>query len=93
MLVVQTMGVLLDTFGGYGFDSFRVAWLAQYPIWVLALVGVLITRKKARRESGVYPRTLRQILRARTEPRREELADSIAEHIEEEPSDNDGGRS
>lgn len=46
LLVVQTMGVLLDSFGGYGFDSFRVAWLAQYPIWVIALVGVLITRKK-----------------------------------------------
>lgn len=46
LLVVQTMGVLLDSFGGYGFDSFRVAWLAQYPIWVIALVGVLITRKR-----------------------------------------------
>jgi MFS family permease len=92
LLVVQTMGVLLEAYGGYGFESFRIAWLAQYPIWVIAIAGVLITRKKARREAGVHPRTLRQILRARNEPARGDLADSRAERIEEDPSDNDGRR-
>ena len=31
------------------FDSFRLAWTVQYAVWVLAVVGILITRRKARR--------------------------------------------
>jgi MFS family permease len=48
LLVMQAMGVILDAMGGYSFTSFRVAWTAQYAVWVLAVVGILITRKKAR---------------------------------------------
>ncbi|WP_435278019.1 MFS transporter [Rhodococcus yananensis] len=92
LLVVQTMGLLLDAFGGYGFDSFRVAWLAQYPVWILALVGVLVTRAKARRETGVYPRTLRQVFADRRSSPRGKLADSGTVHVEEERSDDDRGR-
>lgn len=92
LVVVQTMGVLLQQFGGYSFDAFRVAWLAQYPIWVIAIIGVLVTRKKARREAGVVPRPLRQVLRERNASRRVEVADSMAKHVEEERSDDDGGR-
>ena len=33
----------------YSFESFRLAWTVQYAIWALATVGILITRKKARR--------------------------------------------
>ncbi|MEE2030972.1 MFS transporter [Rhodococcus chondri] len=92
LIVVQAMGVLLQQFGGYSFDAFRVAWLAQYPIWVIAIVGVLVTRKKARREAGIHPRTLRQVVRERNASRRSELADSTAIHAEEDRSDDDDGR-
>ncbi|MGX7733049.1 MFS transporter [Rhodococcus sp. 2H158] len=63
LLVIQAMGLILQRLGGYTFEAFRVAWLAQYPVWVVAIIGVLVTRGKARREAGVSPRTLRQVLR------------------------------
>jgi MFS family permease len=49
LLVIQAMGQILDATGGYSFDSFRWAWTAQYAVWTLATVGILITRGKARR--------------------------------------------
>jgi MFS family permease len=49
LLVMQAMGVILGAAGGYSFESFRLAWTVQYAIWVLAVVGILITRGKARR--------------------------------------------
>ncbi|USC14783.1 MFS transporter [Rhodococcus aetherivorans] len=63
LLVIQAMGLILQRLGGYTFEAFRVAWLAQYPVWVVAIIGVLVTRGKARREAGVSPRTLREVLR------------------------------
>lgn len=84
LIVVQVMGIVLERLGGYTFDSFRVAWLAQYPIWLIALTGILISRGKARRAAGVSPRTLRQVLRGRDGARRGKLADSIESKVEEE---------
>jgi MFS family permease len=49
LLVMQAMGVILGALGGYSFESFRVAWTVQYAIWILTVVGILITRKKTRR--------------------------------------------
>lgn len=49
LLVMQAMGMILDATGGYSFTSFRWAWTAQYAVWALATVGILITRHKARR--------------------------------------------
>ncbi len=49
LLVMQAMGVILGAAGGYSFESFRLAWTVQYAMWTLAVVGILITRKKARR--------------------------------------------
>ena len=49
LLVMQAMGVILDALGGYSFESFRVAWTAQYAIWILTVIGILITRRKTRR--------------------------------------------
>jgi MFS family permease len=49
LLVMQAMGVILGAMGGYSFESFRVAWTVQYAIWILAVVGILITRKKTRK--------------------------------------------
>jgi sugar phosphate permease len=49
LLVMQAMGIILGAAGGYSFESFRLAWTVQYAIWVLAVIGILITRGKARR--------------------------------------------
>jgi MFS family permease len=49
LLVMQAMGVILDATGDFSFESFRLAWTVQYAVWVLAVVGILITRRKARR--------------------------------------------
>jgi sugar phosphate permease len=50
LLVMQTMGLVIGAAGGYSFESFRLAWSVQYAIWAVATVGILITRKKARRQ-------------------------------------------
>jgi hypothetical protein len=42
------MGVILDAAGGISFNAFRLAWTVQYAIWAFAVVGILITRRKAR---------------------------------------------
>ncbi|NLE78761.1 MAG: MFS transporter [Rhodococcus sp.] len=65
LLVIQAIGLILDASGGYTFDGFRMAWLVQYPIWILAITGVLVTRGKARREMGVVLRPVRQVWRER----------------------------
>lgn len=49
LLVMQAMGLILGAMGGYSFNSFRLAWTVQYAVWVLAVIGILITRRKARR--------------------------------------------
>ncbi|MFG1932565.1 nitrate/nitrite transporter [Mycobacterium sp. NPDC048908] len=49
LLVMQAMGLILDAAGDFSFASFRHAWTVQYAVWVLAVVGILITRRKARR--------------------------------------------
>jgi MFS family permease len=50
LLVVQAMGVTIGAAGGYSFESFRLAWTVQYAIWALSVIGILITRRKARRQ-------------------------------------------
>lgn len=65
LVTVGAVGLLLQAGGGYTFESFRVAWLAQYPVWLVAVAGILVTRRKARKvlaAQGVAPRPLRQIL-------------------------------
>ena len=43
------MEMILQAAGGLSFDSFRLAWTLQYAVWALAVLGILITRRKARR--------------------------------------------
>ena len=52
LVVMQTMGMIIQASGGYSFDSFRLAWCVQYIVWAVAVVGILITRRKARRTIG-----------------------------------------
>ncbi|MFN0143378.1 MAG: nitrate/nitrite transporter [Mycobacterium sp.] len=52
LVVMEAMGLIIQTSGGYSFDSFRLAWCVQYALWAVAVVGILITRRKARRTIG-----------------------------------------
>lgn len=52
LLVMQAMGMIIGATGGYSFDSFRLAWCVQYVVWAFAVVGILVTRRKARRTIG-----------------------------------------
>ena len=66
LIVIQVMGVILGHMGGYTFDGFRVAWMVQYPVWVLGIIGVPVTRGKARRAlaaEGVHVRPIREVIR------------------------------
>ncbi|MFC0452683.1 MFS transporter [Rhodococcus jostii] len=65
LLVIQAMGLILEAMGGYSFDAFRVAWLVQYPVWIVAITGVLVTRGKTRRQMGLVLRPIRQVWRER----------------------------
>ncbi|MGU3435669.1 MFS transporter [Actinomycetes bacterium M1A6_2h] len=62
LLVMQAMGVILGAMGGYTLDAFRVAWLTQYVVWAVAITGVVVSRRSARRDAGVVPRTMREVV-------------------------------
>jgi MFS family permease len=67
LLVLATMGTVLEALGGFTSDAFRIAWLVQYPVWAFAVVGIVVTRRKARRidaARGVVPRPLREVIGA-----------------------------
>jgi hypothetical protein len=67
LLVLATMGTVLEALGGFTPDAFRIAWLVQYPVWAFAVVGIVVTRRKARRidaARGVVPRPLREVIGA-----------------------------
>ncbi len=38
----------MTALGGFTPEAFRVAWLLQYPVWAIAVVGVLVNRRQAR---------------------------------------------
>ncbi|OZF30526.1 MFS transporter [Rhodococcus sp. 14-2483-1-2] len=64
LLVIAAIGWILDAMGGYTFDGFRVAFLAQFPVWIIAITGVLLTRRKTRRvlaAEGIHPHTMREV--------------------------------
>lgn len=52
LLVMQAMGLVISHAGGYSFESFRIAWCVQYIVWAVAVIGILITRAKARKTVG-----------------------------------------
>lgn len=49
LLLMQAMGMLMEAAGGISFESFRVALTLQYAVWTIAVIGILITRSKARK--------------------------------------------
>jgi len=67
LVVALGIGLLLGTAGpdAYSPESFRLAWTVQYAVWALALVGVLSSRRAARRRmaaDGVLVPPLREVL-------------------------------
>ncbi|ORB29688.1 MFS transporter [Mycolicibacterium parafortuitum] len=50
LILMQAMGMVMEAQGGISFDSFRQAWTLQYAVWALAVLGILVTRRKARRQ-------------------------------------------
>lgn len=52
LVVMQAMGLVIGARGGYSFDAFRVAWCVQYVVWAVAVVGIVVTRRKARATIG-----------------------------------------
>jgi MFS family permease len=65
LFVLAAMGAVMTAAGGFTPEAFRVAWLVMYPVWALAVAGIVVTRRKARRldaENGIMPRPLRQVL-------------------------------
>ncbi|TWS25196.1 MFS transporter [Tsukamurella sputi] len=65
LVLIQAMGAVMGSGAGLTFEGFRAAWTVQYPLWAIALVGVIVTRRKARRREGVAPRPLREAVRRR----------------------------
>jgi MFS family permease len=68
LLVLALMGLVMTALGGFSAEAFRVAWLVQYPVWALAVVGIVRTRRQARRldaERGVVPRPILSVLSGR----------------------------
>ncbi|MGV8874343.1 MAG: MFS transporter, partial [Rhodococcus sp. (in: high G+C Gram-positive bacteria)] len=64
LLLIAAIGWILEAMGGYTFDSFRVAFLAQFPVWIIGIAGVLATRRETRKvlaEEGIHPHTMREV--------------------------------
>jgi hypothetical protein len=67
LVVLAAMGGVRTALGGFTPEAFRIAWLVQYPVWLFAVIGVLSTRRQARRldaSRGVAPRPLREVMAA-----------------------------
>jgi hypothetical protein len=60
LLVLAIMGAVMTVMGGFTPGAFRVAWLVQSPVWLMAVIGVLIMRRQARRLDAVSPARGRQ---------------------------------
>ena len=68
LVVLQAVGLVMEAAGGYTFEAFRVAWLVQYPVWAVAVAGVLVQRRRSRAwlaAQGIRPRLLREVWRSR----------------------------
>jgi MFS family permease len=68
LVVLQSVGWVMEAAGGYTFEAFRLAWLVQYPVWAVAVLGVLVQRRRSREvlaAQGIRPRRIREVLRRR----------------------------
>lgn len=65
LTVVLLMGVVLEQTGGYTPDSFRLAWLTMYPVWLLGTAGLLLSRRRVRAEVAGHDVATRRTFRRR----------------------------
>ncbi len=68
LVVLQSVGSVMEAAGGYTFEAFRLAWLVQYPVWTVAVLGVILQRRRSRAmlaAQGIRPRRIREVLRGR----------------------------
>lgn len=47
LTVLAAMGMVMTAMGGFTPAAFRLAWLVQYPVWLAAVIGVLVMRRQA----------------------------------------------
>ena len=52
LVVLAAMGAIMTVMGGFTPEAFRLAWLVQYPVWLVAVIGVLVMRRQARQPRG-----------------------------------------
>jgi MFS family permease len=60
LFVLAVMGAVMTALGGFTPEAFRIAWLVQYPVWLAAVIGVLVMRRKCRSQDAARnlgPRT------------------------------------
>jgi MFS family permease len=75
VLTVQAIGLVLDAVGGddpLSLDAFRVAFAVQAVPWGVAVIGVLVMRRRARRVlegQGVVVPPVREVLARRRQER------------------------
>ena len=53
LLVLAVMGAIMTALGGFTPEAFHLAWLVQYPVWLAAAIGVLVTRRQVRAQDAV----------------------------------------
>jgi hypothetical protein len=46
LFVLAAMGAVMTAMGGCTPAAFRVAWLVQYPVWLAAVIGLLLMRRQ-----------------------------------------------
>jgi len=59
LFVLAVMGAVMTAMGGFTPEAFRVAWLVQYPVWLVAVIGVLVMRRQARGQDAARGVVLR----------------------------------
>jgi MFS family permease len=56
LLVLAVMGGIMTALGGFTPEAFHLAWLVQYPVWLAAAIGVLVTRRQVRDQGAAGTR-------------------------------------
>jgi MFS family permease len=69
LVVLAVMGGVMTALGGFTPGAFRVAWLVQYPVWLFAVIGVLVMRRQARLVSHPLPDQSAAVVAAEAGPR------------------------
>ena len=75
LFVLAVMGAVMTALGGFTPEAFRLAWLVQYPVWLVAVIGVLVLRRQSRGQDVARTRPVAKL----REP--EQPVRSVPEHL------------